>query len=98
MMDCSRVYSNVHAIIKRPLIFEAPCIVQLRLMPPKWRFRSPAIISASQTFSSFGKPSRYLDIRFQREILPTNSRRTGIAAWPYPIRRRPRSTAFILRS
>lgn len=41
----------------------------------------PAIISASQTFASFGKPSQYLDIRFQREILLTNSRRTGIAAW-----------------
>lgn len=40
-----------------------------------------AIISASQTFASFGKPSRYLDIRFQREILLTNSRRTGIAVW-----------------
>lgn len=43
MIDCSRVYNNVHAIIKRPLIFEAPYIVQLRLMPPKWRFRSPLL-------------------------------------------------------
>jgi len=43
MIDCFQVYSNVYVIIKRLLIFEAPCIVQVRLMPPKWRFRSPLL-------------------------------------------------------